>query len=239
VLKIKNRRILMKRLNLFSILFTLILLLLIPNLAMASFTAEAGEIPYQINSSDRIVIGTVSKVDMFRDHMIATIKVNEWLYNSLPTKTIKVRSGIGTNMAMSTEPNFIQNESVLLMLNDIDLDQQLFHVAIGEPGKHPISDRDAVVKELKTQGKWPEENQTGNKTNETEVVENTEKGNEQEEDQTVNNTNGTKTAENTGTTGKQEESSNQTQKSNTTPFISSVCVLATVLGAVRYIKRKR
>lgn len=229
----------MKQLNLLSIFFTLILLLLVPNFAAASFTAEAGEIPYQINSSDRIVIGTVSRIDMFRDHMIATIKVNEWLYNSLPTKTIKVRSGIGTNIMMSTEPNFIQNESVLLMLNDIDLDQQLFHVAIGEPGKHPISDRDAVVKELKTQGKWPEENQTGNKTNETEVVENTEKGNEQEEDQTVNNTNGTRTAENTGTTGEQEESSNQTQ-TNTIPFMSPVSVIAAMLGAiVIYIRRKQ
>ena len=72
----------MKQLNSLSIFFTLILLLLTPNLAAASFTSEAGEIPYQINNSDRIVIGTVSRVDMYRDHLIATITVNEWLYNS-------------------------------------------------------------------------------------------------------------------------------------------------------------
>ncbi|MDW5559803.1 hypothetical protein [Methanosarcina sp.] len=228
----------MKRLNLFSIIFTLLLMLLVSNCAVACFTAEAGEIPYQINNSDHIVIGTVSRVDMFRDHMIATVKVNEWLYNSLPTKTIKVKSGIGTNVAMSTEPNFIHNESVLLMLNDINLDQQLFYVAIGEPGKHPISDRDAVVKELKTQGKWPEENQTENKTNETGIVENTKTENEQE-DQNVDNINDTKTAENTETTDEQEENSNQTQKPNTTPFMNPVSVIAVMLGTVIYLKRKR
>ena len=218
--------------------FILVLLLLVPNLAAASFTAEAGEIPYQINNSDRIVIGTVSRIDMFRDHMIATIKVNEWLYNPLPTKTIKVKSGIGTNVMMSTEPKFIQNESVLLMLKDINLDQQLFHVAIGEPGKHPISDRDAVVKELKAQGKWLEENQTENKTNETKQIENTELVGKQEDNQTDNKTNDTVTTKNTGTTGTQEENSNQNQKSNTTPFMSPVSVIAVMIGAVVYLKRK-
>ena len=229
----------MKQLNSLSIFFTLILLLLVPNLAAASFTSEAGEIPYQINNSDRIVIGTVSRVDMSSDHMIATITVNEWLYNSLPTETIKVRSGIGTNVASSTEAEFIQNESVLLMLNDVNLDQQLFSVSIGSPGKHPVSDREAVIEELKARGKWQEENQTGNKTNETETVENTEIEGQQEEDQTVNNTNDTKTTENTGTTTEQEENSNQTRKSNTTPFMSPICVLAAMLGTIIYMRRKQ
>jgi hypothetical protein len=212
---------------------------LVPNLAAASFTAEAGEIPYQINNSDRIIICTVSRVDMFRDHMIATVKVNEWLYNSLPTESIKIRSEIGTNIRMSTEPDFSQNESVLLMLNDINLDQQLFHVAIGEPGKHPPSDRDAVIEELKAQGKWQDENQTGNKTNETETVENIGIEDGQEEDKTVDNTNGTKTAVNTGTTDEQEENSNHTQKSNTTPFMSPFSAIAVMLGAIAYMRRKQ
>ncbi|HEY3363055.1 MAG TPA: hypothetical protein VGK06_14870 [Methanosarcina sp.] len=228
----------MKRLNPLFMFFILVLLLLVPNLAAASFTAEAGEIPYQINNSDRTVIGTVSRVDMFRDHMIATIKVNEWLYNPLPTKTIKVKSGIGTNVMMSTEPKFIQNESVLLMLNDINLDQQLFHVSIGEPGKHPISDRDAVVKELKALGKWSEENKIENKTNETKQIENTEFVSKQEENHTENKTNDTVTTKNTGITGTQEENPNQNQKSNTTPFMSSVSAIAVMLGAIVYVKKK-
>jgi len=227
----------MRRRNLFLILFTLMLLLLVPNLAAASFTAEAGEIPYQINNSDRIVVGTVSRVDMFRAHMIATIKVNEWLYNPLPTKTIKVKSGIGTNVMISTEPNFIQNESVLLMLNDINIDQQLFHVVIGGPGKHPISDRDAVVKELKALGKWPEENKIETKTNETKQIENIKFLGKQKENQTENKTNNTEMTENTGTTGKQEETSNQNQKSSTTPFMSPISAIAVMLGAIVYVKR--
>lgn len=227
----------MKQLNSLSIFFTLILLLLVPNIAAASFTSEAGEISYQINNSDRIVIGTVSRVDMSSAHMIATITVNEWLYNSLPTETIKVRSGIGTNVASSTEAEFIQNESVLLMLNDVNLDQQLFSVSIGSPGKHPVSDREAVIEELKARGKWPEENQTGNNTNETEVVDNTGALNKQEGNQIVNETNYTGVAENTGTVDKQEENSNSTRKPNTTPFISPVWMLAALLGAVTYVRR--
>jgi len=140
---------------------------------------------------------------------------------------------------MMTEPEFIHNESVLLMLNDVNTDQQLFRVVIGSPGKHPISDRDAVVKELKAQGKWPEGNQIENKTNEIETVENIETEDKQEENQTVDNTNGNETAENTGTAGEDEETSNNTQRPNNTPFMSPVCVIAAMLGAIIYIRRKK
>ena len=229
----------MKQLNLLSIFFTLILLLLTPNLAAASFTSEAGEIPYQINNSDRIIIGTVSGIDTYRSYTIYTITVKEWLYNPIPTDTIKVRSQVGTNVAVEDEVEFAKNESALLMLNDENLDEQLFRVSIGSPGKHPVSDREAVIKELKAQEKWQDKNQTGNKTNETETVENTEIEGQQEEDQTVNDTNDTKTTENTGTTTEQEENSNQTRKSNTTPFMSPICVLAAMLGTIIYMRRKQ
>ncbi|HPS88875.1 MAG TPA: hypothetical protein PLC35_02685, partial [Methanosarcina vacuolata] len=73
----------MKRLNLFSILFTLMLLLLAPNIAAALLAPETAEIPYQINNSDRIVIGTVSKIIDYGRYTIITIAVNEWLYNPL------------------------------------------------------------------------------------------------------------------------------------------------------------
>ena len=76
----------MKRRNLFSILFTLMLLLLAPNLAAAALAPETAEIPYQINNSDRIVIGTVSKIIDYGRYTITTITVNEWLYNPLPAK---------------------------------------------------------------------------------------------------------------------------------------------------------
>jgi len=225
----------MKRLNLFPILFTLILLLLVPNLAVALIDAEAAKIPYQVNNSDRIIIGTVSKIDTYSSYTIYTVKVKEWLYNPIPAETIKIRSKIGTNLAVEDEVEFAQNESALLMLNDGNLDELLFRVPLGI--KYPVSDRDAVIEELKAQGKWQEENQTENKTSETEAVENTKTEDEQE-NQNVDNLNDTKTTENAGTTGKQEESSNQTQKPNATPFMSPVCVLAVMLGAVIYLKRK-
>jgi hypothetical protein len=229
----------MKQLNSLSIFFTLILLLLVPNLAAAMIDAEAAKIPYQVNNSDRIVIGTVSRIDTYPSYTIYTIRVKEWLYNSIPAETIKVRSNIGANLAVEDEVEFAQNESALLMLNDENLDKQLFRVFVGFAGKRPVSDRGAVIEELKVQGKWQEENQTGNKIDETKVVENTETEDEQKENQTVNNTNGTKTVENTGTTAEQEENSNHTQKSNTTPFMTPVCVLAAMLGAIIYIRRKQ
>jgi len=228
----------MKRLNLFSMLFTLMLLLLVPNIAAASLTAESAEIPYQINNSDRIVIGTVSKIIDYGRYTIITIAVNEWLYNPLPEKTIKVRIETGSSYWTEDEAEFTKNESVLIMLKDVDIDKQLFKVTSGFPGKRPATDRDAVIEELKAQGKWPEENQTGNKTNETEVIKSIGTVDKQEENQTENKTNDTGMTENTETTGKQEESFNQTQKSNTTPFMSPFSVIEIMLGAVIYLKRK-
>ncbi len=227
----------MKQLNLFFILFTLILLLLVPNLAAALIDAEAAKIPYQVNNSDRIVIGTVSGIDTYYGYTIYTITVKEWLYNPIPAETIKVRSEIGTNVAVEDEVEFAHNESTLLMLKDENLDEQLFRVPLGL--KYPVPDRDAVIEELKAQGKWQKENQSVNNTNGTKTVENTGTKDEQEEGQTVDNTNGTKTAENTGTTGEKEGNSNQTQKSNTTPFMSPVCLLAAMLGAIIHIRRKQ
>jgi len=39
------------------------------------------------------------------------------------------------------------------MLKDGDLNKLLFTVSVSLPGKHPVSDRDAVIEELKAQGK--------------------------------------------------------------------------------------
>jgi hypothetical protein len=135
----------------FSILFTLTLLLLAPKLAAALFTSEAEEIPYQINNSDRIVIGTVSEIDVCDYYTNNSITVKEWLYNPLPEKTIIVRNNIGTNVWTEDEAEFTQNESVLLMLMDQRPDKGVFRMFIGFPGKHPVSDRDAVIEALKAQ----------------------------------------------------------------------------------------
>lgn len=152
----------MKQLYSLPILFALILLLFAPGPAAAELIQEAAEIPYQINTSDRIVIGTVSGIDVHYDHTIFTITVEEWLYNPLPAETIKVRTETGSNVWTEDQAEFTLNESVLLMLRDEEPDKQLFSVSVGFPGKHPVSDRDAVIEELKVQGKWQDKNQTEN-----------------------------------------------------------------------------
>jgi hypothetical protein len=127
--------------------------------------SKTEEIPYQIENSDRIVIGTVSEINPGYSNTIYTITVKEWLYNPLPVDTIKVETRTGTNVVVEDEAEFTKNESVLLMLKDADVKNQLFSVTFGFPGKHSVSDRDAVIKELKIQGKLQEGNQTSNKTN--------------------------------------------------------------------------
>lgn len=202
----------MRQLCSLSILFTLILLLLTPNLTKAELISEASEIPFQVNKSDRIMIGTVSGIDIHYNYTIYTITVEEWIYNPLPIQVIKVRTEIGTNFWTEDEAEFTQNESMIVMLKDENPDQQLFRVAIGFPGKHPVSDREVIINELKAQGKWQEEDQ--NKTDDTEVVENTEKADGQ------------------------EEKSGFAQKSNSTPFISPAWTLVAILGAVICARRK-
>ncbi len=87
------------------------------------------------------------------------------------------------------------------------LNNQLFGVTFGFPGKRPVSDRDAVIKELKAQGKWQEGNQTSNKTKEIQ------------------------------TASKEDEISNSTQKSKNIPFISPILVIAVIFGVFLYMKR--
>jgi hypothetical protein len=159
----------MRYLSSFSILLTLALLFLTQNLAAALYSSEATEIPYQVDNSDRIVIGTVSGIDTSNEYTITTITVSEWLYNTLPTKTIQVMTIVG----LEDEAEFTQNESILLMLKDKRPDKQVFLMFVGSLGKHPVSDRDAVIRELKAQGKWKGEDQTRNKTNEIETIKNT------------------------------------------------------------------
>lgn len=157
----------MRRPNSFSIIFAFFLLILTPSLAVAELITEAFEIPYQINNSDRIVIGNVSGIDVYDTYTIYTITVSEWLYNPLPENTLIVRTEIGTNASLEDEAEFTKNESVLLMLQDQRPDKEVFRVLNGYSGKHPISDRDTVINELKAQGKWKREDQIGNISNST------------------------------------------------------------------------
>ncbi len=63
-----------------------------PNLTSAILDSKTEEIPYQIENSDRIVIGTVSEINPGYSNTIYTITVKEWLYNPLSVDTIKVET---------------------------------------------------------------------------------------------------------------------------------------------------
>jgi hypothetical protein len=196
------------------IIFTVALILLVPDLAAAELTEDAGKIPDQVSHSDRIVIGTVSQIDTYYNYTIYTITITEWLYNPLNTETIKVKTEIGTNFWTEDEAEFTQNESALLMLRDKDSNKQLFSVTFGSPGKRPVSDRNRVIEELKVQGKWQNKNQT------------------------VNDTENIRMAETTGADGGQEENPSSNQKPNQIPLIRPIWTLSALLGAVTYISRR-
>ena len=152
----------------------------------------------------------------------------------ISTEPIKVRSEIGTNMAVEDEVVFVQNESALLMLKDENIGKQLFRVPLGL--KYSVSDRNTVIQELKAQGKLQGENQTGNETNDTGMVENTETISDQKGNITENKTVDYGKDENTGVD--KQKGVGSTIESKRVPFISPIWVLATLLGAIPYVKRK-
>lgn len=114
----------------------------------ASWTVEAGEIAYQANHSDRIVIGTVKDLHPSSEFTDVTISVDEWLKNSLTIDEITVRTEQGTNAITAGAANFSVGEKAILMLRDIDAGKGKFSMPFIELGKHPVSDRDEVVKEI-------------------------------------------------------------------------------------------
>lgn len=138
-----------RMLNMRKIFVLIILLFLIAATnAHASFTSEAGMISYQINVSDRIAVGNVTNIQEYPEYSIVTIKVNEWLMGPLPTDEIEVIIEIGSTYDNSNEARFYDGESVILMLQDINVTESRFKVTIGEPGKHPITDREEIISEL-------------------------------------------------------------------------------------------
>lgn len=132
------------------IMFALVLMLASANTASAVLIKEAYEIPYQVNESDRIIVGTVTDVQSFSYHTIVTIEVAEWLKNPPPKNLITVQTDVGTidTGIESDEASFTVNESMILMLKDVNINEYRFAVVFGQLGKHTLSDRDAVLQEL-------------------------------------------------------------------------------------------
>jgi hypothetical protein len=131
-----------------SALLALLLIIVSANITAAMLIEEADEIPYQVSRADRIVIGTVTYIQSFYNYRVVTIEVDEWLSNPLPAKTITVRTEGGTNVWVEDEASFALNETAILMLEDVDVSEHRFKMVCGEVGKHPLSDRDAILEEI-------------------------------------------------------------------------------------------
>ncbi len=120
-----------------------------------SWDPEAGEIPYQVNHSDRIVIGTVKSASPSFDYTDVVISVDEWLKNPLPRNEITVRTEWGTNAFTAGAAKFTVGEKVLLILKDEDAEKGRFSMPFMELGKRPVSDKDEVVREIAALPKSP------------------------------------------------------------------------------------
>lgn len=113
-----------------------------------SWAPEAREIPYQVNHSDRIVIGTVKELHTGFENTDVIISVDEWLKNPLLRNEITVVTERGSFRIMVGAANFSVGENVLLMLKDENVKKGKFSMPFMELGKRPVSDRDAVIKEV-------------------------------------------------------------------------------------------
>ncbi len=156
------------------------------------------------------------------------VSVDEYLKNPLSSKEIIVRITGGTigkiSMSTDADPSFKMGEKVLIYLSKDDdpytkdFGPEHFIVTDFYEGKFTLTDdgkaigyvQNTTLNELLSTI-----NQTDNKTNDTEM------------------------SDNTKTVSKQEGNSNSTPESKSAPFISSFWALAAVIGAVSYARKTK
>ncbi len=135
----------MNKLAVYVLLGIFAFVLLSNSAVSTSWEPEAREIPFQVNHSDRIVIGTVKELGPSFEYTDVIINVDEWLKNPLPRNEITVRTERGTNAFTAGAANFTVGEKTLLMLKDMDAEKGKFSMPFMELGKRPVSDRDEVI----------------------------------------------------------------------------------------------
>ncbi|NPE29219.1 hypothetical protein HNV12_14915 [Methanococcoides sp. SA1] len=109
---------------------------------------EVAEIQCQIENSDRIITGNVTDIEEFDNYTLVTIGISEWLMNPLPQDEIVVRTEIGISSGVVGEATFYQNEGFVLMLKAINASKNEFKVTFAENGKHNLSEKERIMKEL-------------------------------------------------------------------------------------------
>lgn len=200
------------------------------------------------NYSNIIVIGTVKEIlpskwntingkrpnntDSFSPFCLIytdiVISVDKYLKNSLLSKevTVRVEGGKVGNDILTVEPvpSFKIGEKVLLYLvkddspGTKDIGPEHFTVTGAIQGKFTLTDDGNAIR--------PDENTTLDELLST-------------INQTTNRTNDTVKPGNARTVSNQEENSNSTPESKSAPFVSSVWVLAALLGAVLFVRQKQ
>jgi hypothetical protein len=144
-LRKRHQKGIMNKLAVYVLLGILAFVLLSNSAVSTLWAPEAGEILFQVNHSDRIVIGTVKELRPSFEYTDVIISVDEWLKNPLPRNEITVRTERGTNAFTVGAANFTVGEKVLLMLKDVDAEKWKFSMPFMELGKRSVSDRDEVI----------------------------------------------------------------------------------------------
>jgi hypothetical protein len=171
----------------------------------------------------------LTEIDRLNDTIYTdvVISVDEYLKNPLSSKEIIVRSIVGTignvSMTSDAEPSFKTNEKVMLYLSKDDnlatkdFGPEHFIVTDFFEGKFTLTDDGRAigfVENTTLDELLNTINQTVNKTDDIEILDNTE------------------------TASKQEENSSSTPESKSAPFMSSFWVLAVLFGAISIVKRR-
>ncbi|WP_052286225.1 hypothetical protein [Methanococcoides burtonii] len=136
------------------LLIILVLILTSTSSASSLVTEETDDMQYQVNHSDTIIVGKVVDINF----AIFTIEIEEWLKNPQPTENITVTTFVGFGVPNEDYVHFSINETVILMLRkDTLINESMFRVVSGSYGKHPVSDKDEIVKAIEFENEIDEE----------------------------------------------------------------------------------
>ena len=192
----------------------------------------------------------LTEIDHLNDTIYTdiVISVDEYLKNPLSSNEVIIRSIGGTteniSMTSDAEPSFKTGEKVLLYLSKDDdpstkdIGPEHFIVTDYYEGKFTLTDDGKAIGHVETttldelliidDGKAIGHVETTTLDELLSTI-----------NQTANKTNDTGMSNNTGTTGQQEGNSNSAPESKTAPFIRSLWALATVIGAVSYVRKTK
>ncbi|SNQ61421.1 hypothetical protein [Candidatus Methanoperedens nitratireducens] len=97
----------MNKLAVYALLWIFALILFSNAAVSTSWAPEALEIPYQVNHSDRIVIGTVKEQHAGFEYTDVIVSGNEWLKNPLPRNEITLEQNEVQMLLLQAPPTSV------------------------------------------------------------------------------------------------------------------------------------